>query len=117
MRVKSTSPVSSYSSLFRQHLPQPSQSASHSAGVIWSSGTVFQNWSRIESRSCLHAIGGHLVDQGGQSVECQLGPQEIDKRHRQRLSVKITVEIQQIGFKVGRIDPEHRAHPSDAAPL
>ena len=46
MRVKTISPVSSYSILLRQHFPQPSQSASHSAAVISESGTSSQNRGR-----------------------------------------------------------------------
>src|SRR6185312_12940791 len=41
------SPVSSSSSFDRQHLPQPSHSDSHSAGLISSSVLVFQNGSYI----------------------------------------------------------------------
>lgn len=41
-----TSPVSSYSILFRQHLPQPSQSASHSGVVDFRRGMVSQNFGR-----------------------------------------------------------------------
>src|SRR5471032_1832673 len=40
MLVLSTSPVSSYSSLTRQHLAQPSQSDSHSGRLIWTSVLV-----------------------------------------------------------------------------
>ncbi len=42
MRVSSTSPVRSSSSLLRQHFPQPSQSASHSRGVMSASPVVSQ---------------------------------------------------------------------------
>ncbi len=45
-RVYATSCVSESSSLFRQHLPQPSHSASHSLGVIFFSGTCSQNFGR-----------------------------------------------------------------------
>src|SRR5579872_2236820 len=45
MSVWSTSPVSSYSSLIRQHLAQPSHRDSHSPLVIWARDLRRQNGS------------------------------------------------------------------------
>ena len=105
-RVKATSPVSSYSSLFRQHLPQPSHSASHSvgrhlcqrdgfpeAGAQGHGGAV----PRIVAGA--GAVGVHLGDEGGQAVELQLGAQVIDKGDRQVLAVKIALEIEEGRFQ------------------
>ena len=113
-RVSATSPVSSSSSLLRQHLPQPSQSASHSFCVMRSSGVVSQKRGRRPlrsigssggDRSCRRqyagagAIGVHLRDEGVDAVEGFLGAEIIHQPHRQVRAVEIAGESRRGRFR------------------
>ena len=62
MRVSATSPVSSSSSLLRQHFPQPSQSASHSSEVSDFNGLLSEGDWKLSITDDSDGDSGSLID-------------------------------------------------------
>ncbi len=114
-RVSATSPVSSSSSLFRQHLPQPSQSASHSSRRHLRSGFLSQNRGRGPCAGSDRVMGVARIsraraqsasiwrDQRVEAVECLLAAQVFDQGDREVRAVEIALEVEQVGFEVGAV--------------